>query len=184
MDTNRRASETTAGAAGRVIGTPMGWVCVIVRMGRLVASSLPMTTAEAAIAACPAAADFSRPDALLDAVCCDLRRYFSGEPVNLSQYPVDLSQHPPFHRRALLAARRIPYGQVRTYAWVASGAGSPKAARAAGQALAHNTLPLFIPCHRVVASGRKLGGFGGGPELKRALLVLEGVPCCVTSRPG
>ncbi len=80
-----------------------------------------------------------------------------------------------FHREALLAAAAIPYGQTRSYWWVAVRAGNPRAARAVGQAMALNPLPLLVPCHRVVRADGTLGGFGGGdPDLKRRLLELEG----------
>jgi methylated-DNA-[protein]-cysteine S-methyltransferase len=67
----------------------------------------------------------------------------------------------PFQRAVLDAARSIPRGEVRTYGWVAARIGRPRAARAVGQALGANPLPLVIPCHRVVASGAG-GGYGGG----------------------
>lgn len=86
---------------------------------------------------------------------------------------IDLGAVPPVHRRFLLAAGEIPYGSTVTYAELAANAGAPKAARAAGQAMARNRLPLIIPCHRVVASGGGLGGYRGGLELKRRLLDLE-----------
>ena len=87
--------------------------------------------------------------------------------------PLDLAAVPPFSRRILLAARRIPYGATVTYGQLARHALSPRAARAVGQAMARNPVPLLVPCHRVVASGG-LGGFSGGLVLKRRLLALEG----------
>ena len=87
--------------------------------------------------------------------------------------PLDLATVPPFSRRILLAARRIPYGATVTYGHLARHALSPRAARAVGQAMARNPVPLLVPCHRVVASGG-LGGFSGGLVLKRRLLALEG----------
>jgi len=88
--------------------------------------------------------------------------------------PLDLSGLSPFHRRVLQAARRIPYGRTATYSDLARRVGRPLAARAVGQAMARNPVPLVIPCHRVVASGGGLGGYGGGLDLKRRLLALEG----------
>lgn len=87
--------------------------------------------------------------------------------------PVDLSSVPPFTREILRKTQKIPYGETRSYAWVAAEAGNPRAARAAGQALHRNPVPLFVPCHRVVASGGGLGGFGSGISLKAALLAHE-----------
>ena len=71
------------------------------------------------------------------------------------------------------AIRRIPYGEVRTYGEVAWMAGYPRAARAVGTACRKNPLLLIVPCHRVVASDG-LGGYGGRPDIKRAILRLEG----------
>ena len=157
----------------------MGWVAAVARRGRLVAMSLPSPTKELAAAACGVEADFGLRDPLLAALADDLNRYFAGLPVELGRCPVDLCGHPPFRRRALLAAREIPYGEVRTYGWVARRAGRPRGARAAGQAMSRNPIPLVIPCHRVIAAGDRLGGFGGGLQMKRALLSLEGHRCDV-----
>ena len=165
-----------------IISSQLGWVCVVVCGTRVTATSLPAPTKKAAMASCGVPADWIRGAALLEAVCDDMRRYLSGEPVDLARHPVDLSPFPPCYRRALTVARQIPYGEVRTYGWVAARAGRPRAARAVGQAMSRNTMPLLIPCHRVVAARGLLGGFGGGLVLKRALLQLEGLgwdgPAC------
>ncbi|NLY88291.1 MAG: methylated-DNA--[protein]-cysteine S-methyltransferase [Firmicutes bacterium] len=79
-----------------------------------------------------------------------------------------------FQQRVWRALTEIPYGETRTYKEIAAATGSPGAARAVGQACGANPLPLLIPCHRVVATGG-LGGFGGGEQLKKYLLRLEGV---------
>ena len=79
-----------------------------------------------------------------------------------------------FTKAVLEATARIPYGQVKSYADVARAAGSARAVRAAGNALAKNPFPILIPCHRVVKTGGLLGGFGGGRDLKIKLLALEG----------
>ncbi len=79
----------------------------------------------------------------------------------------------PFQRTALEQVARIPYGKVMTYGEIATLIGKPGAARAVGSANARNDLPLVIPCHRVVATNG-LGGYGGGLEMKRWLLKLEG----------
>jgi len=74
----------------------------------------------------------------------------------------------------LTVTAEIPYGGVMSYAEVAADAGSPRAHRAAGNALGANPMPIVIPCHRVVRSGGAIGHYGGGPERKRWLLELEG----------
>jgi len=164
-----------AGAA--FLHTPLGWVCVVAKNGRVIAASLPAAAKAEAATVCPAVCRLGSADGLLQAVIGDLRRYFHGERVDLSRHPVDVSAQPAFLRQALLGARRIPYGEVRSYGWVARAAGNPRAARAAGQAMSRNPVPLLIPCHRVVGAGGRLTGFGGGLALKRTLLELEGAVC-------
>jgi len=79
----------------------------------------------------------------------------------------------PFALKVYRAILSIPLGEVRTYQWVARKVGSPRAWRAVGQALKRNPWPLIVPCHRVVASHGKIGGFAWGIKHKRALLELE-----------
>jgi methylated-DNA-[protein]-cysteine S-methyltransferase len=101
----------------------------------------------------------------------EILQYLSGRRRTFT-VPVDLSGVPPFHAKALRAAGRIPFGRTRTYADLAAAVGRPRGARAVGQAMARNPVPLVVPCHRVV--GRNgLGGYGGGLALKRRLLAIE-----------
>jgi methylated-DNA-[protein]-cysteine S-methyltransferase len=86
---------------------------------------------------------------------------------------LDLSGATPFQRAVWEATRLIPYGETRSYTWVAEQVGKPKAARAVGQALGRNPLPIIVPCHRVLTSDGGLGGFSGGLEMKRFLINLE-----------
>ena len=90
--------------------------------------------------------------------------------------PVDLSASTDFQRQVLLAACQIPRGQVRTYSDLARQIGRPKAARAVGQALGSNPVPIVVPCHRVLAADGSLRGYsgGGGIATKERLLRLEG----------
>jgi len=103
----------------------------------------------------------------------DLNRYLTGKAVDWSKYPLDTAGYRPFTATLLDTIRRIPHGQVCTYREAAEQAGSPLAWRAAGQALKANRHPILVPCHRVVASGGKLGGFSGPPGWKKMLLELE-----------
>jgi len=101
-----------------------------------------------------------------------IKHYLSGKPVTFPD-KLDLSWHSSFQRDVWRVTQSIPCGETRTYAWVAGELGVPKAARATGQALAKNPLPIIIPCHRVICSDGSLGGFGGGALWKRRLLEIE-----------
>ena len=109
----------------------------------------------------------------LDEVRRELDEYFEGRRTEFD-VPVDWSLTRGFGRRVLRETARISYGQVRTYTEVATGAGSPRAVRAAGNALGANPVPIVVPCHRVLRIGGNLGGYGGGLDRKEFLLKLEG----------
>jgi methylated-DNA-[protein]-cysteine S-methyltransferase len=104
-----------------------------------------------------------------------IRRLLEGHAPDLSNIPLDLRKVPPFHRKVYAAARRIPPGKTMSYAELAEAAGSPRGSRAVGQAMARNPFPILVPCHRVLASRGKLGGFSGagGLDTKRLLLSIE-----------
>jgi methylated-DNA-[protein]-cysteine S-methyltransferase len=104
----------------------------------------------------------------------ELEQYFEGKRDHF-EVPVDWALTPAgFRNRALHAVARIPYGKVKTYTEIAKAAGSPRAFRAAGTACGHNPIPVIVPCHRVVPSSGGIGNYGGGPDMKRALLDFEG----------
>jgi methylated-DNA-[protein]-cysteine S-methyltransferase len=107
----------------------------------------------------------------------DLQRYFAGERVDFSGIDVDLTGVPPFYVRVYEVARCISWGETATYGELAARIGSPGAARGVGQAMSRNPVAVIIPCHRVLASGKKVGGFSayGGAVSKQRLLALEGV---------
>mgnify|MGYP003328851755 CR=1 FL=1 len=87
--------------------------------------------------------------------------------------PMDIDNYSPFFLRAWEACSSIPFGETRSYRWLATHAGNASALRAAGQAMARNPLPLLIPCHRVISSNGDLHGYVGGLDMKRHLLGLE-----------
>ena len=101
-----------------------------------------------------------------------LKRYLDGEPVDFLD-KLDLAGTTTFQQDVWRITRAIPYGETRSYAWVAGQLGLPNAARAVGQALGRNPLPIVTPCHRVIGSDGGLVGFGGGVEMKKCLLRLE-----------
>jgi methylated-DNA-[protein]-cysteine S-methyltransferase len=108
----------------------------------------------------------------LDDARRQLDDYFSGRRRDFD-LALDWGLVGDFGRRVLGRTAGIPYGSVATYGEVARGIGSPGAARATGNALGSNPMPIVVPCHRVVASGGKLGGYTGGVERKELLLTLE-----------
>ena len=125
----------------------------------------------------PANRGVGKPAAPVREAIAMLERYFAGEPIDFASVALDLTGVGPFHRKVYEAARSLGWGQTASYGDLARQAGSPGAARAVGQAMGHNPVPIIIPCHRVLASGRKIGGFSafGGAVTKERLLALEGV---------
>ncbi len=110
----------------------------------------------------------------LDEARRELEEYFAGDRTSF-ELPLDWSLVTSgFYARVLRQTAKLPYGVTSTYGEVAARAGNPRAFRAAGTALATNPIPLVVPCHRVLRAGGVLGGYGGGPEMKRFLLELEG----------
>lgn len=93
---------------------------------------------------------------------------------HVDEHLVDISDLTPFEQATLKKTAQIPPGEVRSYAWVAREIGHPKAARAVGQVMARNPLPLLFPCHRVVDSSGALHDYGYGLEMKARLLHMEG----------
>jgi methylated-DNA-[protein]-cysteine S-methyltransferase len=111
--------------------------------------------------------------ARLDPVRREFDEYFDGRRQDFD-VPIDWSYLAGFTREVLRATARIGFGQVSSYAGVAAEAGSPRAVRAAGNALGANPMPVVVPCHRVLRTGGSLGGYTGGLERKEFLLRLEG----------
>lgn len=112
--------------------------------------------------------------AALGPVLRELDEYFAGKRGRFD-LPIDWRlTRPGFSRRVLQATKRVPFGRVASYADIAARAGSPRAARAAGNALGTNPIPIVVPCHRVVHADGGLGGYTGGLDRKRYLLQLEG----------
>jgi methylated-DNA-[protein]-cysteine S-methyltransferase len=101
--------------------------------------------------------------------------YANGECVDLSTIPISVREMTPFQQRVVRSLLQVGYGQTVTYADLAKRAGSSGAARAVGNQMAKNLVPLLIPCHRVIASGGKLGGFSApqGITMKQRLLDME-----------
>ncbi|MBA4416793.1 MAG: methylated-DNA--[protein]-cysteine S-methyltransferase [Syntrophus sp. (in: bacteria)] len=119
-------------------------------------------------------AEASESDKPFRVICLLLDRYLKGEQVDFN-VDVDISQEGKFTQRVLEELRKIPYGQTRSYGWLAKKLGYTNAARAVGQALGRNPIPIVIPCHRVIREDGSIGGFSMGIQIKERLLALEGV---------
>jgi len=140
------------------------------------AIELPQITDREARAAIAKAGPIELPPFVRDARTA-IERHLAGEPQDLSFIPLDLSRASEFHRRVYEAVRALPAGSTATYGEIAARLGKRGAARAVGQALGRNPLLLAVPCHRVLASEGKAGGFSapGGVAMKARLLELEGI---------
>ena len=157
-----------------IFNTDMGWLGILGSAKGLLRTTLPHPSAQE-IRQLPGDSinQASRSPRLFADLIQRLKLYFGGHKVNFPDR-LDLSGATDFQRKVWETTRLIPYGETRSYAWVAEQIKQPRALRAVGQALGRNPLPIIVPCHRVVASNGKLGGFSNGIEMKKRLLYLEG----------
>lgn len=153
--------------------TKAGWVGALASEKGLRSLSLPRPSREQALKCLklkPARAVDSND--YFNGLVKQMNCYFNGQVVTFDQ-KLDISQATDFQNKVWQASRLIPYGETRSYLWLAKKIGHPGAARAVGQALARNPLPIIIPCHRVIKEDGSPGGFNGGLKTKRLLLSLE-----------
>jgi methylated-DNA-[protein]-cysteine S-methyltransferase len=178
-DAARRFADSAAEAvdvAYTVTDSPLGPLALaitkrgLVRVAYLEYGSLDLVLEDLAAKVSPRVLEAPRR---LDEARRQLEDYFAGRR-RVFDLPIDWSLEHGFTERVLRATARIPMGEVASYGEVAARAGSPRAVRAAGNALGSNTKPIVVPCHRVVRTGGALGGYTGGVERKRFLLGLEG----------
>jgi O-6-methylguanine DNA methyltransferase len=114
-----------------------------------------------------------RSSARLREAQAQLTSYLNGKRRSFD-LPLDLSQGTSFQKKVWQTLRRVAYGRLRSYQWVALRVGGSQYARAVGNAVGANPIPIVIPCHRIVGQDASLGGFSGGLPTKRQLLTLEG----------
>ena len=114
---------------------------------------------------------FAEQSNLLKQAMEELEQYFKGQRQSFNM-ALDLNLS-PFYQKTLMEVSKIPFGTTVSYRDIAVRAGNPKAVRAAGSANAKNPVPIIIPCHRVLRSDGTLGGYGGGLDLKKRLLLHE-----------
>jgi methylated-DNA-[protein]-cysteine S-methyltransferase len=162
--------ETALGWMG-IAWTDAGAACI-----QLPEGSRDATARRLRARAAHAAADGHGRPAWLGGAIRRLTRHLSGEPQSFHDVPLDAAAVPPFHAEVYAVCRGIAPGTTQTYGELARTLGRPGAARAVGQAMARNPFPIVVPCHRVLASGGKPGGFSayGGLVTKERLLLLEG----------
>jgi methylated-DNA-[protein]-cysteine S-methyltransferase len=103
-----------------------------------------------------------------------LDSYLRGKRVDFD-VDIDISGESQFTQKVLRELQKIPYGKARSYLWIGKKVGHTMGARAVGQAVKRNPIPIIIPCHRVIREDGSLGGFSLGIEIKKRLLALEGV---------
>jgi len=157
-----------------VVKQPLGWMGLLSTTKGLRRLSIKPQPEEALDALGPSLESATLEPMAFDSVLKQIERYFKGDNDALRHITLDIEKSSPFFEASWQACISIPAGQTRSYAWLAAAAGSPRAARAAGQAMARNKLALIIPCHRVIGSSGKLHGYGaGGLEVKSRLLALE-----------
>ncbi|MSQ22146.1 MAG: methylated-DNA--[protein]-cysteine S-methyltransferase [Dehalococcoidia bacterium] len=154
----------------------MGWMGVLASERGIRRLALPQPSPQRAVEALQAdVSSLEMAPARFEGLRRELETCFSGDSTEFIE-ELDLDGAPPFFLKAWAACRSIPRGETRSYAWLAVRAGSPGAVRAAGQAMAHNPIPIIIPCHRVIASNGDLCGYGGDLDMKQRLLDLERAP--------
>jgi methylated-DNA-[protein]-cysteine S-methyltransferase len=172
----RAATEGAAAVAYSTVDTPVGTASIAATPRGVISVGLPNLALDdfldhIAIAISPRIVEAPQT---LDRARRELDEYFSGHRQEFD-LPLDWRLVPGgFYRKVLRATSRLPFGITATYGEIAARAGNPRAHRAAGTALGRNPLPIVVPCHRIVRTGGDPGSYGGGPELKRWLLQLEG----------
>ena len=142
--------------------SPLGTLLLVAEAGKIVRLALPGATPDPS---------WARDDKAFADARKQLADYFAGK-----RRDFDLPLAPrgtKFEMKVWNALREIPYGETVSYADIARAIGNPHGARAVGQANGRNPIAIVVPCHRVIASGGKIGGYGGGVPAKRKLLALE-----------
>jgi len=102
----------------------------------------------------------------------ELKGYFEGGIEEFTQN-IGITKGTDFERQVWLALKEVPYGETRTYKWLAEKVGNPAACRAVGQALSRNPILIVLPCHRIIESDGSIGGYSAGVDIKRRLLEIE-----------
>ena len=176
LDLDRAADEGLVDVAWARIDSPVGPLVLAATPAGVVRLAYPENDPDAVLATLAARISprVLEAPARLDPARRALDEYFEGRRRSFDDVPVDWALVGPFGRVVLEALLSVPYGEVTSYAGLSAAIGKPKAARAVGNALGANPVPIVVPCHRVLRSGGHLGGYTGGLDIKRHLLALEG----------
>lgn len=166
---NLRQFRNLLGIPSFCYKSPVGWIDIIAEENRILRVSFSEVAPLSEPTFPPTLPVLTRTIQLLDL-------YFAGGPINFVELSVQLAHATDFQQQVWNTIRQIPYGEVRTYQWIADRIERPKAVRAIGNAVGANPASILIPCHRVIRSDGTLGGYGGGIDRKRRLLTLEGYP--------
>jgi methylated-DNA-[protein]-cysteine S-methyltransferase len=169
------AVRTTWHQGWQVFETTIGWCAVTATTDGVRGVRIGYPTAQELTATLTAIASGDLDPDLMVRVAEAIVAYAAGEPVDFTEVPVADLWSTPFQRAVIAELRAVPSGQSLSYAELARRAGSPRAARAVGQVMSHNPVPLVVPCHRVLGSKGRLGGFSAptGVSLKQRLLAME-----------
>lgn len=154
----------------RTLDTPIGTLLLECNDKALTHITLPGSGTNVAA---DGKADASDSPEILKHAAAQLKEYFAGKRTEF-EIEIELAGT-EFQRDVWLSLAEIPYGKTISYAELATMVGRPSAFRAVGQANGANPIPIVLPCHRVIASGGGIGGYGGGLPMKRQLLGLEGI---------
>jgi O-6-methylguanine DNA methyltransferase len=189
-ETERRNAGTRPSSTGfALFATHIGRCGIMWNSTGIVGIQLPessMSEARGRIAKGHPGAVPADPPPFVQAAMGSIARHLAGDRTNLSRIRLDMGGVTSFRRRVYEEARLVPSGVTVSYGELAKRLGQPGSARAVGQALGHNPFPIVVPCHRVVATGGKIGGFSanGGTDTKLRMLQIEGaVPPRVGSHP-
>jgi len=169
---NVTANHGTTHRSALIFSTPWGWMGIAESQKGIDTIVLPKKSKEAVLSELNGKGTQTASERLKTAKR-QLIEYLSGRRDRFD-LPLDLSKGTAFQRQVWRTLQRVPFGKLRSYQWVATRVGGRRYARAVGNAVGANPLPIVIPCHRIVAQDSSLGGFSGGLPTKRKLLTLEG----------
>jgi methylated-DNA-[protein]-cysteine S-methyltransferase len=155
-----------------IFKTKPGWIGLLSNNIGLLKTTLPKDSKDEAEdeLRCRSQAIYS--EEIFKEIIAQINSYFEGKRVDFTAR-LDISQATVFEQAVWQATRRVSYGETSSYLKIAGEIRKPLAARAVGQALGRNPIPIIIPCHRILNNNGRLGGFGGGLEMKKYLLDLE-----------